>query len=994
MVNDADDRPIEAVEPDLALEAASTDAVEATQGAPEGPRRRVIVMIADSGRRPAEPIDDAEAAIVWSAVSAAWHPAILARLGTIPTVEDVDAPGTPEAGEVRLVAGQGVGHIPHGYRDEGSGLGVPVLMVEAGESDREGLARLILEALEPGAELGVGDEATVRDFYALGAARWLVRDLAIGMDHVDGLDAESLGREALAGARAWASGDVKGAVNRLRASFELLTEARERYYPVDAFMIDLHLLDPGAPADALNDALEARTPFTLLAPSKAIDALAERNPDALPGLRAAIEEGWADVVGGPFDETAESLRPIETILWQFREGAASYRRHLDDRTVETLAGRRFALYPMRPQIAKRFGFRYGVHVNFDSGTFPVAKESKRLWEGPDGSSLECLTRPPLAADKASTGLVIAWEMARAMRDDHVATLGMVHWPDQVAEWFRDLRRVASYSPVLARWATLGDYFHLTDRPYEVLRSKLDQYVTPYLEQAVSREDPSPIGRRARHARVRAQLDRADGLRALAVALDFVGEPLADEDGPAPPGATEFEAAERLLETGQIIEAESAINALEARWGLEAARRIAPEGQDAGSESGDLILNPLSIPRRVSVTLPDAQGAPSPEGAVRASQYTAEGNRAVVTVAGFGYAWIPRSSDTIAPAPSGPSETVNAKGRTLRNETIRVEFDEATGGLRAVMTANEASARIGQKLVIVGAENARPGAEPPVTRMKADSFEVEYGGPALVQAVSTGQILHPTDDRVLARFQQRIRLWSGRPLAELEIVLNDLDERWLATIAVGPPWSRYLACRWAWPDAGATLRRSSLLGMEGTTAERPETAEVLDVTARRQRTALLFGGLAHHQTHGSRMLDTLLIAGKETERTFRVGIALDLEYPHQAALDLLSPATVVPTSGGPPRSGPIGWFFQLDARTVAVTRVVPVVVPGMGRALAFHLLETAGRSVRCKLRLFREPVSARQTDFHDERIVELTIEGDAVKLDLTPHELARVVVTLP
>ena len=69
------------------------------------------------------------------------------------------------------------------------------------------------------------------------------------------------------------------------------------------------------------------------------------------------------------------------------------------------------------------------------------------------------------------------------------------------------------------------------------------------------------------------------------------------------------------------------------------------------------------------------------------------------------------------------------------------------------------------------------------------------------------------------------------------------------------------------------------------------------------------------------------------------------------------------------------------------------VEGEGRGLAFHLLETAGRSVRCRLRLFREPVAARQTDFNDERIVELTISGDAVLLDLTPHELARVVVSL-
>ena len=231
------------------------------------------------------------------------------------------------------------------------------------------------------------------------------------------------------------------------------------------------------------------------------------------------------MIGGPLAETAEGLRPLESILWQFREGALAYRRHLDDRTVETLAGRRFGLYPLRPQIAKRFGFRFGLHLAFDAGTFPVAKESKRLWESPDGANLESLTRPPLAADRERRpACSLAWEMAKSMRDDHVATVGLVHWPDEVADWYRDLRRVATYSPVMARWAT--DRRLLPPDRSPVTRSSgrsSTSTSSPYLDQAVARDDPSPIARRARHARLRARLDAADALRALAGALDFVGD---------------------------------------------------------------------------------------------------------------------------------------------------------------------------------------------------------------------------------------------------------------------------------------------------------------------------------------------------------------------------------------------------------------------------------------------------------------------------------------
>ena len=58
--------------------------------------------------------------------------------------------------------------------------------------------------------------------------------------------------------------------------------------------------------------------------------------------------------------------------------------------------------------------------------------------------------------------------------------------------------------------------------------------------------------------------------------------------------------------------------------------------------------------------------------------------------------------------------------------------------------------------------------------------------------------------------------------------------------------------------------TKIAGQQGVfVADRPETPDVLDVSTRRQRTALLFGGLAHHRRHGGRMLDTLLVAGRET-----------------------------------------------------------------------------------------------------------------------------------
>ncbi len=799
------------------------------------------------------------------------------------------------------------------------------------------------------------------------------------MGHADVLDHDNLTREVLAGARAWASGDTSTARNRLRAAFEVLTQARERFYPVDAYIIDICLIDPAMPGGILAGPLDARAPVTFLAPAQAIEAQAARDPEGLGRLRESIAEGWADVAGGAYAEVDEPLLPIGSILWQFRKGQKTYAEHLDGRRVESLARRRFALYPMLPQIGKRSGFRFAVHLGFDAGRFPIRPEAKRLWESPDHSSLETLTRPPIAADRAVSGSTLPWRLGLSMKDDHVATLPMVHWPSPVAPWFADLRRVAAYSPVMARWVTLNDYFHLTDRPYESFSPELDDYVTPYLAQAVARKDPQPISRRAEHARLRARFDALSTVFATAEALG---------SAPPMPEGPKLDEIEDAIETGRLDESAAWLDVREPLWAGAMAQGIVGTATDG--RPGYLVINPLAVPRRAAVLLPEAAADLRPEGPLRAAQFTEEGVWAVVDLPACGYAWVPRETNLeAAPAQMG---NLSVRDKIARNESVSVEIDPGTGGLRGIKAVAEDTSRIGQQLVIAGLRG--PDGKPAATRMHGDSFEVEYAGPALVQTVTTGKIFGP-ENRPLAVFRQRIRLWTGRPILEIDVTLDDLDPSWLASIADADPWSHYLACRWAWPDPSSMLRRTSLLAPTLTDVDRPETPDVIDLSTRRQRTALLFGGLAHHRRHGTRMLDTLLVAGRETGRRFRLGVVLDLEYPFHASTELLAPAYVVATEAGSPRTGPTGWLFQVDNKSVAVTsaQYVETGEDSRGWGLVFHMLETAGRSARCRLRLFRNPTWARQTDFQGDVIVDLPIDGDAVLVDFTPHELARVEVTL-
>ena len=280
-------------------------------------------------------------------------------------------------------------------------------------------------------------------------------------------------------------------------------------------------------------------------------------------------------------------------------------------------------------------------------------------------------------------------------------------------------------------------------------------------------------------------------------------------------------------------------------------------------------------------------------------------------------------------------------------------------------------------------------------MRSERFDVDYGGPALVQATATGSLIHPQQGNRLASFVQRYRLWTGRPILEIEVTLADLDPAWLEQAAQADPWSVYLACRWAWPDPNSMLRRTVFWSPELTEAERPETPDALDISTRTQRTALLFGGLPYHRKHGSRMLDTLLVAGMESTRSFTLGAVLDLEHPFHAAQDLLTPALVVPIEDGPPSIGASGLAGagRPQGRGRFARRVCR---PRRATAAAGAWFSTCSKrpgmrpGAGCGCFVTRS--WARQADFLGETIVDLSIDGDAVSIDLTPHELARVEVT--
>jgi hypothetical protein len=248
-------------------------------------------------------------------------------------------------------------------------------------------------------------------------------------------------------------------------------------------------------------------------------------------------------------------------------------------------------------------------------------------------------------------------------------------------------------------------------------------------------------------------------------------------------------------------------------------------------------------------------------------------------------------------------------------------------------------------------------------------------------VTTEGALVDAQDAVLATFRQRVRAWLGRPVLELRIEVEP------ARAPQGYPWHAYYGARFAWRDERAVLARGVFGAANATSHTRPETPDFLEIRQGQQSTVLFPGGLPFHQRQGNRMLDVLLVSPGEGARAFELGLALDRDYPMQTAWGLVTPAPVVPLDRGPPPVGAAGWLYHLDAPNLLLISLRPA--PDDADAVLVRLLECGIGSIAARFRCPRDPRRAFLTDARGEKLMDLTVEGDAVLLDVSRFELTQI-----
>lgn len=913
----------------------------------------------------------------WTAL---WHPTLIAAANAAPTWQRIDDPPSELDGRLLLIPSVSMDQLPTGFAQRAKSEGACLIRRL---QDRLEILERAFESLDGGA--GNIDEELVADFLALGYCYLQVQLLTRQMRYASNLDDVHFNDQLVAAAKAAACGDLDLACEKVTACFDLLAEERDHYYSVDAFLIDITLTAEQTPSAALRSELESGAAINLLMNAQRIEQLAQDDPDTKDLLAAAIGEERASLIGGEDTALRLPLLGCESVLRELRCGMAKTEAALG-RRVHTHGRRRFGLTPFLPQVLEKLGFDGSLHATMDDGRFPLGTQIKTRWEGTDSAAVDALARSPIDAKKPETFLGLATKLGESMDMDHVATLMFAHWPGHASTWYDDLRRCTKYGSALGKFVTIEAYFRDTYMPGHLDRFEADQYRSPYLKQAIIRREPDPLSTIQRYWQRHVAAQVSQSLSALTTLVQ--GKQL---DGPPDALLTDIDRSSEEPDVDGRVDVQLSEQLDKAQ---SAFADCLPKA-DGDPQDGYLVINPFSVVRRVGVEMPALRELPKIEKPIYAASKSENSKHVVVDVPPMGFVWVTADSKARRSKPS-PALVDDQRGQEgpvlIRNEFLEASINPITGAMVSLKDYSKRGNRLSQQLGLrlpgprgaVGDTWRNPDENATYSVMAADRIHIVQATSAYGEVSIVGRLLD-RDGSLQANYHETFRLWRGTRILHLEVTIEPEIE------PAADPWNSYYACRFAWAAELSLIYRGVNQARYDGTRKQLDAPLYIDIDNGDMNTTILTGGVPYHRRSGDRMLDTMLAVRGEREKTFRLGIGVDVPHPHQEAISLLAPVTAVHQSAPPPKSGTSGWLFHIDARSIAATHWEPVASDGTITGFRVRLLETAGRSVRALLSTFRPVGSARQMDFTGQSRGECQLNEGRVQLEFAANEWLEVEV---
>ncbi len=899
-----------------------------------------------------------------NAYTALWHPALLWNAKGPPRVDAQYDHEQPRGGVVYVLPESPPLYLAEDWEQRVRSAGSVVF--HAG-SDRSAALEIVRAESDVWLSEIAPDSEKAAPFFGLGLGYLLETTLAEAMEHENLLDAAGFWEDVQKAIQECYFSPEDGWHAHLEKAAQKLLAGREALYPVTIHLLDLLVLDDKTLDQPWPASLSSGMPLNLVACGSLLEKLAQEQPAKFEILRTKVKADEAEICGGCYLEREDPLLPLDSQLWNLQKGLA-VTQNLLQTEVRVFARKRFGFHPQLPLQLSTNGITRALYLSFnDGGGLPQYSSCVVGWASPDGKQIDAFVRVPYATDDPATFFNLAHYWHKTTREDHAATIALVHSSLPAAPWYRDLMELARLGPLFGTWTTYSRYFSDVLAGEHPAAASADDFHADFLSERVNAHVRQPVSAFADHLRQRRRLDACYTFSALLHSLSSTKDrPLILE---------ELKHLEDVLEQDPGV-ALPGLTDMEKKTALALADRLQARAVD--NEPGTMLLNPCAFARRVAVEIDGASRPLAVGGHVKACQLDGALLRAVVEVPALGFAWIPKEGPPGTQPMSPRLQMADPRGKTIRNEFFEAEVDPVTGGLKAIRDHKTRVNRLGQRLVFN-----------PNSRMIARDINVTLSGPALGEIVSEGEILGE-QNQVLATFKQRLRVWLGRPLLEMRIELHP------AQPAAGYPWHAYFGSRFAWRDERSMLMRGCGGSSYLTTHTRPQTPDFLELRQGQQGTVLLTGGLPFHQRHEGRMLDVILQPEGEEASIFDLGIALDRDMPMQTALGYTSPVAIVPTKKGPPHVGNSGWLFHLDAPNLLLTRLVPGPLEKGAEspsqdALTARLYECAGQSGIAEFRCVRNPKRAVILDARGQFLLQASPSGDAVPLEVTPNDLVHLQV---
>ena len=907
-----------------------------------------------------------------NAFSILWHPALLASTGAFPKWERGDEATDASPDRLIIVPTATEEMVPGSWIERARREGANVI---TGETERQPMLKAALQPLDSYPEV---DPETVADFLALGTAYLQSELLTRHMRNFSHLDEVHMQREAVAAAQAALSHDKEATSKHLGHCFEMLYECRERYYPVDCYMIDLCLVNPDLANDQFRNLLKSPTPLNLLAQGQDWQRIVDADAECHSLIREAVESGRVEIVGGDDADLPTTLMSIDSTLFQMKQGRERIQK-LFGKSPITWARKRFGIGTHLPQILVRMGYEGALHFAMDDGVYPDEEQTQLRWEGSDGTAIDAFSRIPLAADSASSFIRFAQRMSESMDYDHTAAIVFARWPKMRTPWMDDLRRAARFSPCLGKFVTLSEFFEMTDAPGRMSEFKAGEYFSPSLLHAVARQEASPISRHLQYWTLHNTFNATDWCRATNQLLtdklvtESEIEPLAQSAHPEAETETSHHVAEEVHQHLQ-------------NDGQKLADMVSAKGIEG---EGLVVINPLSFARKCIVTFPEGYG-PGQDPSILHKQVDSQGAIAIVNVPACGFVWL-----TMEPNPQSTNagKTPLAEEFTLRNDFFEVNLSNVTGGIASVQTFRRSPNRISQQLAYrfgqekikaVETEHGRETSRTFYSEMHCTSAKVLSSGPAMGAIETCGDLIDPSNGKALIKYKQVTKVYREKPVVHVQLELDPVST------PSGDPWTNYVGLRFAWKHASAALTASMQQGAHGIKMQRIESPQFIEIADESYRTTILTPGLPFHRRTDTRMLDTLLLVEGEERTTFEFAVAVDSQFPMQSHLDAYSHPICIRTKKAPQQPGSQGWFYFVGAANVQLTRILPGSTDSSFRV---RLMETEGRSKVFSLRTLLKPKTARQVDYQGKTISNMNVEGDTIRVEISPYEVCDVEIEI-